>query len=226
LIGAAVIVVLLVIFLPMLLVEEETLQSVSEQEMAIPPPPDFDQGYDASVMNPPAEPFVSTFPEYEDPTPEDPSSPQELPPLELFETPATRGPESIPEPDLVPVEETPPPATPKPAPKATATPRPKTSPAAKPKPAPAQPSAPARSSPGPSSWVIQVASLREHARADKLVQDLRAKGFPAYIQEARVKQKLWYRIRIGPELTRERIESTAASLRTKTGLKGQIQRYP
>jgi len=226
LIGAAAVVVLLVIFLPMLLVEEETLQSVSEREMAIPPPPHLDQGYDAPVMDPPVEPFVPTLPEYGDPMPDYPSSPQELPLPEFFETPATRGPEIIPEPNLAPVEETPPPAMSKPALKAATTPRLKTSPAAKPELAPAKPSAPARSSPGPSSWIIQVASLQEHARADKLAQDLRVKGFPAYIQETRVKQKLWYRIRIGPELTRERIESMAASLLTKTGLKGQIQRYP
>jgi len=213
LIGAAVVVVLLVIFLPMLLVEEETLQveeetlqSVSEREIAIPPPLHLDQGYDAPVTNPPVEPFVPTFPEYGDPIPEYPSSPQELPPPEFFETPTTKGLETIPKPSLAPVEEA--------------------LPAAKPKLAPAKPSAPARSSPGPSSWIIQVASLQEHARADKLAQDLRVKGFPAYIQETRVKQKLWYRIRIGPELTRKRIESMAASLLTKTGLKGQIQRYP
>jgi len=216
LIGAAVVVVLLVIFLPMLLEEEETLHPVSEREMAIPPPPDFDQGYDASVLNPPVEPSVSTFPEYEDSMQEGSPSPQELPPPEFFETPAATRPELIPESDLAPVEETPPATKPKPAPKA----------ASVPKPAPTQPSAPAQSSSGPSSWVIQVASLREHARAYKLVQDLRVKGFPAYIQEARVNQKLWYRIRIGPEATRERIESMAASLRTKTGLRGQIQRYP
>jgi len=236
LIGAAVVVVLLVIFLPMLLEEEETLHPVSEREMAIPPPPDFDQGYDASVLNPPVEPSVSTFPEYEDSMQEGSPSPQELPPPEFFETPAATRPELIPESDLAPVEETPPATKPKPAPKAASTPKPKAPPAAKPKPAPkaasvpkpapTQPSAPAQSSSGPSSWVIQVASLREHARAYKLVQDLRVKGFPAYIQEARVNQKLWYRIRIGPEATRERIESMAASLRTKTGLRGQIQRYP
>lgn len=196
-IGAAVVVVLLVIFLPMLLVEEEPIHSVSEQEMTIPPPPDFDQGDDASVMEPPVEPAVSTFSEYEGA--EDPSLPRELPPPEFFEAPATGEPESIPEPDLVP---------------------------SAPKPAPARPSAPARSSPGSSSWVIQVASVRERARAHKLVQDLRVKGFPAYIQEARVNQKLWYRIRIGPEATRKRIESLAASLRTKTGMRGQIQRHP
>ncbi len=230
LIGAAVIVILLIIFLPMLLVKEETVDS--EQEMATLPQSDFDQGDDDSVLEPPVEPPVSTFPEYEDPMQEDPSRPREPPPPEFFETPATIKLGLIPESGLAQVEETPPATKPKPAPKAASTPRPKTSPATKPQPAPKAASAPEpapaqpSTSAGPSSWVIQVASLREYARADALVQDLRVEGFSAYIQEARVKQKLWYRIRIGPELTRERIESMAASLRTKTGMRGQIQHYP
>jgi len=217
LIGAVVIVVLLVIFLPMFLGEEETVDTVSEQEMAIPPPPDFDQSGDTAVLGPSVEPSVSTFPEYEDPRGEDSPLSQELPPSEFFEKPATTSPGLVSEPDFAPSEEGPPRTKPKPAHKAASAPK---------KLVPAQPSAPARASAGPSSWVIQVVSLREYARANALVQDLRVKGFPAYIQEARVKQKLWYRIRIGPELTRERIKSMAASLRKKTGLKGQIQRYP
>lgn len=71
-----------------------------------------------------------------------------------------------------------------------------------------------------------MASLQQHERAYSLVQDLRAKGFPAYIEEAEVRQKLWHRVRVGPEVGRKRIESMAASLEKKTGLKVQIQRYP
>ena len=255
LIGAAVVVALLVIFLPMLLEDEEdTLYSVSEREIAIPLRPDFDQDYDASVLNPPVEPSISTFPEYEDPMQEGSPPPQELLPPEFFETPATTKPERVPASDLVPSEETSPATKPKPAPEAAPTPRPKTPPAVKPKPtpkpktlpaakpkptpkprvpSPAKPkrapkaaSAPAQPSPDPSAWVIQIASLREYARAEKLVQNLRVKGFPAFIQEAWVKQKRRYRVCIGPELKHKDIKSVAADLRRKTGRKGQIRRYP
>jgi cell division septation protein DedD len=41
-----------------------------------------------------------------------------------------------------------------------------------------------------------------------------------------VRGKLWYRVRVGPEIDRKRIESMAASLVAQTGLKVQIQRYP
>ena len=216
LIGAAVIVALLVIFLPML-VEEEPPPSVSEREISIPQQPDFDQGYDASVLENPVEPSVSTFVEYEEPTQEDLPLPQELPPPALFEAPATTEPRATPEPPPVLLEEKKPPAAkPKPAPKATSTSEPE----------PVPPSALARPHASPSAWVIQVASLRERDRAYEIVQKLRAKGFPAYLEEAYVKQELWHRVRIGPELERKRVESTAASLQRKTGRKGQIQRYP
>jgi len=216
LIGAAVIVALLVIFLPML-VEEEPPPSVSEREISTPQQPDFDQGYDASVLENPVEPSVSTFVEYEEPTQEDLPLPQELPPPALFEAPATTEPRATPEPPPVLLEEKKPPAAkPKPAPKATSTSEPE----------PVPPSALARPHASPSAWVIQVASLRERDRAYEIVQKLRAKGFPAYLEEAYVKQELWHRVRIGPELERKRVESTAASLQRKTGRKGQIQRYP
>jgi len=216
LIGAAVIVALLVIFLPML-VEEEPPPSVSEREISIPQQPDFDQGYDASVLENPVEPSVSTFVEYEEPTQEDLPLPQELPPPALFEAPATTEPRATPElPPVLLEEKKPPAAKPKPAPKATSTSEPE----------PVPPSALARPHASPSAWVIQVASLRERDRAYEIVQKLRAKGFPAYLEEAYVKQELWHRVRIGPELERKRVESTAASLQRKTGRKGQIQRYP
>lgn len=96
-----------------------------------------------------------------------------------------------------------------------------------PKPAAAAPASAAKgSSRGDYSWVIQVAALKEHKRAYSLVQDLRSKGFPAYIEEAEVDQQLWHRVRVGPEIERSRIESMAASLKAKTGMQVEIRRFP
>lgn len=229
LVGATVMVVLVVIFLPMLL-EEESQSPVSEREMSIPPRPDFEQGFNSSVFDGTNTPPVSAIPEYREPESDLSSGPQELAPPALFDTPATAEPEfseqpalqpdSAPEPTPALVEESTPAAKPKPEAKSAAVPEP---PSAQP---PEPPPTPTPASTGLSSWVIQVASLRERARAYSLVQDLRTKGFPAYIEEAQVRQKLWHRVRIGPEVERKRIESLAASLRAKTGLNGQIQRYP
>jgi len=255
LVGTAVAVVLLVIFLPILL-EEDASNPVSEQEMSVPPRPDFEQGYDASVGEGPVEPSASSIPDSRELIPRMSTTPRELPPSALFEAPPTAEPEYIPdyeilpEPDsellpesgaspVPPGEEPPiakpkPPATtppapvakkPAPEPKPAPTPKPKPKPAPASKPQPAQPSTPAQASAN-ASWVIQVASLQERPRAYALVQDLRAKGFPAYLEEAIVKQVRWHRIRIGPERGRRQIESMAALLEARTGLRGQIQSYP
>jgi len=256
LVGATVLVVLVVIFLPMLL-EEEAPSPVPEGEMSVPPRPDFDRGYDASITEGPAEPSAPSLPESGQPMSQGPSMPRELPPTALFQAPAIAEPELVPESEIPPEESEPefisepepqpeiesePEFVSEPEPEAeqesepapvqvqdeppvaVRKPEPKVAP--KPRPSPARSPTPAQASASVSSWVIQVASLQERSRAYALVQDLRAKGFPAYLEEAEVKQKRWHRVRVGPEVERKRIESMAASLEAKTGLKGQIQRYP
>lgn len=237
LVGAAVVVALLVIFLPMFL-EEDTRTPVSEPEMSIPPRPDIDRGREDTLSTAPVEPPESPFPEQAEPISRKSPPPQELAPPPLFDAPATAEPEIESEPEATPDFELmpePEPATEPPAESATASVK-ESRPAHEPKPAPKPPSvskpspAPAASAKpaptGSSSWIIQVASLQERKHAYALVQKLRAKGFPAYIQEAHVKQKLWHRVRVGPEKDRKQVESMAASIKDLTGLNGQIQRFP
>jgi len=234
LVGTAVLVVLAVIFLPMLL-EVKTPPPIPEEDMSIPPRPDFDRAYDASRGEGSAETFPSSPAASEQPAPESLPPPRELPPTSFYEAPATAepdyqpevesGPESEPptiseptaeseQPASAPVEERPP----------AAKPVAKSRPAPTSRPTPSRP--PAQKGTGTGSWIIQVASLRDRARAYALVQELRAKGFPAYMEEAEVKHKLWHRVRIGPETEHKQIELMAASLEKKTGMKGQVQRYP
>jgi DedD protein len=77
-----------------------------------------------------------------------------------------------------------------------------------------------------SSWVLQVAALTELSRAQGLERDLRDKGFPAFIEQAKVEGKNFYRVRVGPEADRKRIQVMAESIRDKLGYEGQIKRYP
>lgn len=220
LVGAAVMVLLLVIFLPMFL-EEEAESPVPDRDMSIPTRPKFDQGYEASVTDGPDEPATSRVSE---PQGSDPGTlPQELAPPPIFEAPAAVETESeaAPEPEPpVLVREKPP------APESKAAPErpvaPKQPPAPKPPPAQRDPAVASTL----STWVIQVASVRDPSRAQALQQELRGKGFPAFIEQADVKQNLWHRIRVGPEADRRRIESMAASIKAQTGLEVQIQRYP
>jgi len=207
LVGTAVVVVLLVIFLPMLL-EEEVTSPVPESDLDIPTPPHLDEELDPTLAEPPAEVFqVPNAPEL--PPPEAPalSIQPELPAPEVAEEPsAAREPEeesAAPAPPPEPVAATP--AVSPPPPQASESPR---------------------RAGELASWVIQVAALAERARAESLQQDLRAKGFPAFVEKAVVRGKTYHRIRVGPEADRGQIEAMATSLREKTGFKGQILRYP
>lgn len=208
-VGTAVILVLLVIFLPML-VEEDAPGPVPDDELQIPAEPAFERDYEQAIIPGPDEPAVP---------PELPSIPQELPPPAFFEAPALaepeREPESepIPEPEIVPAPEPELEPTPTPVVVETAPDRPEPPP--EPQPAPT----------GGPAWIVQVASLSDPQGAKKLQGELRAKGFPAFIETAEVGQKRFHRVRVGPELDRKRIEAVAASLKDKTGYEGQIQRY-
>jgi DedD protein len=164
----------------------------------IPEPPDFDAGYDASVAPPEGEIGMPL------PQPEGPTETSEPPPL-----PAPPPPDAAPAPATraEPPAERPAPAAPPPA---------RGAPVAGPKPVP----------PGTRSWVVQVASLGSPEAARGLQDELRGKGYPAFVEQARVGGKLYYRVRVGPEVDRARADGIARRLANETGADPLVQRYP
>jgi len=78
---------------------------------------------------------------------------------------------------------------------------------------------------GAAAWVVQVASLGSAAAAEKLQDELRGKGYPAFVEQARVNGKLYYRVRVGPETDRGRAKSVASRLQRETGNKPLVQSY-
>lgn len=76
-----------------------------------------------------------------------------------------------------------------------------------------------------SGWIFQVASLTEREKAAAMVSNLKSKGFPAFVEEAEVNGRTYYRVRVGPRQERKDIDALAAAVRDKTGQSGQIQRY-
>jgi DedD protein len=199
LVGAAVIILLLVVFVPMLF-EEEVRNPVPEGTLEIPPRPDTDREVPPELAEPPEEPAPL---------------PPELPPPALYEgmpltEAATPPPESDPEPEAeLPQSE--------PASLAEEAPAPEPPPPVR---------APARAGDGVASWVIQVAALTELPRARGLEKELRDKGFPAFIEQAEVRGRTFFRVRVGPEADRKSVETMASSLRQKTGHEGTVMRYP
>ncbi len=88
------------------------------------------------------------------------------------------------------------------------------------------PAGPAPVPAGTLSWVVQVASLGSPDAARKLQDRLRAKGYTAFVEQAVVSGKQYYRVRVGPEIERARADDLAARLRGETGNKPLVQRYP
>jgi DedD protein len=87
------------------------------------------------------------------------------------------------------------------------------------------PPPPMRADDGMPAWVTQVASLGTSEGAQQLVDKLRGEGFSAFVEPAEVRGRLYYRVRVGPEVDRANAEKTAARLR-QTYKDALIQRYP
>ncbi len=65
------------------------------------------------------------------------------------------------------------------------------------------------------AWTIQVNAFPEEARAQKLVERLKEKGYDAYVAAANVKGKDWYRVRVGRFATRAQAKGLLEDIQTK-----------
>ncbi|GAB0149073.1 SPOR domain-containing protein [Marichromatium sp. PS1] len=114
-------------------------------------------------------------------------------------------------------------SVPEPEPMRQSLPQPEPAPSVQPRPELRQQQAPATQLP---SWVVQVASLGTAAGAAELEARLRAAGYSAFVEQAEVNGKRYYRVRVGPEIDRVDAERAATMLRDRQGLETLIQRYP
>jgi len=157
----------------------------------------------------------------------DASAPPVQPDHPTVETPVTlppvTDPRAQPGEEAAPAVDTPTPEAvpaPKPAaPAATPTPRVET-----PKPvAPAPASTPARPAPTAEkgTFVVQLGSFREKENADRLVRDMTAKGFTAFVAPITSGGRELYRVRVGPTRDRPAAEALAAQLK-RVGQSGSI----
>ena len=70
---------------------------------------------------------------------------------------------------------------------------------------------------GPFRYVIQIAALDERAKAEAMVGKLSEHGVDAYLQEAAVKGKTYYRVRCGKFVTKEEANNYALKLPKEAG---------
>jgi cell division septation protein DedD len=73
-------------------------------------------------------------------------------------------------------------------------------------------------------YTVQLASLGEKVRANAVIQRLRDQGYEAYVTEAVVGGKVYYRVRCGHFLTREEAGQHARKLAKEAGFKGFVSR--
>jgi DedD protein len=66
-------------------------------------------------------------------------------------------------------------------------------------------------------WSVQVNSYPDAKSANDLIDRLKNKGYNAFVTEANVKGKTWYRVRVGRFASREEAEKTENALKNNEG---------
>ncbi|ESQ17375.1 MAG: SPOR domain-containing protein [Thiohalocapsa sp. PB-PSB1] len=210
LVGAAVLVALAVIFVPMLLDDKQS--DDRGEPILIPDEPAFDAGFDDpdSVVESEITPAL--------PSPESPTAAMDE------DVGAGQG-NSLPvpsPPQAEPATRQATPASPSPSPsRSQAQPRAAAAPTARP-----AAIGPKRVPAGRAAWIVQVASLGSPSAATRLQDELRGKGYAAFVEQATVNGKRYFRVRVGPETERGQADNLAARLERETGTKPLVQAYP
>lgn len=207
LIGAIVLVALLVIFLPMVL-EQGSKENKGLGSKSIP-----DSSLGASDFDAKTQPLPSE-------TGKKPGAVQPLiEPPPVFVPPREELTESLPEPAATPAK-----TDAKPQPKAT-----QAKPQAEPKTV-AKPAAPAQpASATGETWAIQLGTFSAKDKADALVTELKGARMAAFVMPVKVGDQTLYRVRIGPNNDRAKLEPLLKQLQTRSStasLKPQILRHP
>ncbi|MCB1734905.1 MAG: SPOR domain-containing protein [Gammaproteobacteria bacterium] len=80
---------------------------------------------------------------------------------------------------------------------------------------------------GLRAWAVQVGTFSGEENALTMSQDLRAKGYSAFVQSQQgAKGKIWF-VRVGPELQRDDADALMEKLRSKQRIKdAYVVRYP
>ncbi|MDC9593194.1 cell division protein DedD [Xenorhabdus sp. IM139775] len=86
-------------------------------------------------------------------------------------------------------------------------------------------SKPAEQAPRATAYVVQLGALKNADKVDEIVAKLRLSGHQVYTVPSSPVQGQLSRIYVGPNASRQRLESILSELRELTGLQGQIKNY-
>lgn len=76
------------------------------------------------------------------------------------------------------------------------------------------------------SWALQVGTFDKKSNAIAFRDKLRKKKHPAYVEPVKVDGKKSFRVRIGPELDKARLEKLKARLNKEQKISGFIVKHP
>lgn len=76
------------------------------------------------------------------------------------------------------------------------------------------------------AWALQVATFSQKTNALVLQDKLRADKHPAYVSKTSVDGKQKYKVRIGPVISKQRVEALKQSIKKTHHLDGYIVRHP
>ena len=77
----------------------------------------------------------------------------------------------------------------------------------------------------PVSWELQVATFSARKRAEEVAQQLRNKGHKAYVSPVTIRASVLYRVRIGPNLQRQRLIDIQPDIDAYFGVESTIIKF-
>ncbi|MCW8935422.1 MAG: SPOR domain-containing protein [Gammaproteobacteria bacterium] len=76
------------------------------------------------------------------------------------------------------------------------------------------------------AWALQLGSFSRESNAEAMRDKLRAKGYASYVDVLKKPDRTTYRVRIGPELDKKRLEQIKLELGKKEKMKGMLVQHP
>ena len=76
-----------------------------------------------------------------------------------------------------------------------------------------------------SIWALQLGSFKQEDNAIEFRDKLRKGGYAAFVESVDKKNTEYFRVRVGPEISRKRMEIMRDKLTKKFGMRGIIVAY-
>ncbi|TQI81441.1 DedD protein [Serratia fonticola] len=124
-----------------------------------------------------------------------------------------------------PVETKPVEVKPKPVPPPKVEPKPEVKPEPKPEPKPQPKPAVEEKAPAGQAFVVQLGALKNAAKVNEIVASLRLSGYRAYTVPSTPVQGEITRIFVGPDASKQKLQSSLPELNAISGLNGQVKAY-